>query len=134
MVFVLIKASLLGGKPSFSFNNHQQGGMGRTSTEVNHLSRILFEISLAELRVKSKKMSPTDPVEVEEEAKAEVEAGLRSEKEEQNLGMASPNDISDTHLLPCSFSILDDLPDKMGDLGVPTISCLIGTQKFDQAL
>jgi hypothetical protein len=22
----------------------------------------------------------------------------------------------------------------MGDLGVPTISCLIGTQKFDQAL
>jgi hypothetical protein len=34
----------------------------------------------------------------------------------------------------CSSTILDGLPDKMGDLGVPTISCLIGTQKFDQAL
>jgi hypothetical protein len=34
----------------------------------------------------------------------------------------------------CSCTILDGLPDKMGDLGVPTISCLIGTQKFDQAL
>jgi hypothetical protein len=34
----------------------------------------------------------------------------------------------------CSAAILDGLPDKIGDLGVPTISCLIGTQKFDQAL
>jgi hypothetical protein len=34
----------------------------------------------------------------------------------------------------CSSTILDGLPDKMGDPGVPTISCLIGTQKFDQAL
>jgi hypothetical protein len=34
----------------------------------------------------------------------------------------------------CSSAILDGLADKMGDLGVPTISCLIGTQKFDQAL
>jgi hypothetical protein len=34
----------------------------------------------------------------------------------------------------CSAAILDGLPDKMGDPGVPTISCLIGTQKFDQAL
>jgi hypothetical protein len=34
----------------------------------------------------------------------------------------------------CSSAILDGLPDKMGDPGVPTISCLIGTQKFDQAL
>jgi hypothetical protein len=33
-----------------------------------------------------------------------------------------------------SAAILDGLPDKMGDPGVPTISCLIGTQKFDQAL
>jgi hypothetical protein len=31
-------------------------------------------------------------------------------------------------------AILDGLPDMMGDPGVPTISCLIGTQKFDQAL
>jgi hypothetical protein len=28
MVFVLINASLLGGKPSFLFDNRQQGGMG----------------------------------------------------------------------------------------------------------
>jgi hypothetical protein len=34
----------------------------------------------------------------------------------------------------CSSAILDGLPNKMGDPGVPTISCLIGTQKFDQAL
>jgi hypothetical protein len=34
----------------------------------------------------------------------------------------------------CSAAILDGLPDKMGDLGVPTISCLIGTHKFGQAL
>jgi hypothetical protein len=31
---------------------------------------------------------------------AEVEAELRPEKEEESLGMASPKDISDTHLLP----------------------------------
>jgi ATP-dependent exoDNAse (exonuclease V) beta subunit len=34
----------------------------------------------------------------------------------------------------CSAAILDSLPDKMSDPGVSTISCLIGTQKFDQAL
>jgi hypothetical protein len=101
---------------------------------VNLHSRILFGISLAEPKVKSKKMCPTDPVEEEEKAEAEVEAELTCEKEEENLGKASPNDISDTHLLPCSAAILDDVPDKMGDLGVPTISCLIGTEKFDQAL
>jgi hypothetical protein len=106
----------------------------RTSVEVNLLSRILFRISLAEPKVKSKKMSPTDPIEEEEKAEAEVEAELRSEKEEENLEKTSPKDISDTHLLPCSATILDDLPDKMGDLGVPTISCLIGTPKFDHAL
>jgi hypothetical protein len=33
-----------------------------------------------------------------------------------------------------SAAILDGLSDKMGDPGVPTISCLINTQKFDQAL
>jgi hypothetical protein len=27
----------------------------------------------------------------------------------------------------CSAAILDGLTNKMGDLGVPTISCLIGT-------
>jgi hypothetical protein len=101
---------------------------------VNLLSRILLRISLAEPKVKSKEMSPTDPVEEEEKAEAEAEAKLRSEKEEENLGKASPRDISDTHLLPYNAAILDDLLDKMDDLGVQTISCLIGTQKFDQAL
>jgi hypothetical protein len=107
---------------------------GRTSTEVNLLSRILLRINLAEPKVKSNKMSPSDPVEEEEKTEAEVEPELRSKKEEENLGKGSPKDISDTHLLPCNATILDDLPDKMGDPGVPTISCLIGTQKFDQAL
>jgi hypothetical protein len=34
----------------------------------------------------------------------------------------------------CSATILDDLPDKMGDHGVPNISCLIRTHKYDQPL
>jgi hypothetical protein len=109
-------------------------GWGRTSTEVNLLPRILLRISLAEPKVKSEKMSQTDPVEEEEKAEAGVETEPRSKKEEENLGKASAKDISDTHLLLYSAAILDDLPDKMDDLGVPTISCLIGTQKFDQAL
>jgi hypothetical protein len=106
----------------------------KTSTEVNFLSRILFRISLAEPKVKFKKMSPTGLVEKEEKAEAEIEEELRSEKEEENLGQAFPKDISDTHLVSCSHAILDGLPDKMGDPSVPTISCLIDTQKFDQAL
>jgi hypothetical protein len=107
---------------------------GRISTEVSLLSRILLRISLAKPKVKSKKMSPTDLVEEEEKAEAEVEAEPRSQKEVENLGKALPKDINNTHLLPYNAAIFDDLPDKMGDPGVPTISCLIGTQKFDQAL
>jgi hypothetical protein len=38
------------------------------------------------------------------------------------------------HAKGCSVAILDGLPNKMGDLGIPTISCLIGRQSFDQAL
>jgi hypothetical protein len=63
---------------------------GKTSTEVNLLSRILLRISLAKPKAKFKKMSPTDPVEEEEKAEAKVWAELRSEKEEENLGKASP--------------------------------------------
>jgi hypothetical protein len=108
---------------------------GRTSTEVNLLSRILCKISLTEPKAKSKKMSPTDLLEEEEKAVAEDEAEPRSEKEEENLGKASHKDISNTHLLLYNAAILDDLPDKMDDPGgVPTISYRIGTQKFDQAL
>jgi hypothetical protein len=59
---------------------------GRTSIEVNLLSRTFLRISLVEPKAKSKKMSPTDPVEEDEEAEAEVEEELRSEKEEQTLG------------------------------------------------
>jgi hypothetical protein len=154
--------------------------------------------TMVEPKANSKKMGPTDPIEEEEKAEAKVEAEPRPEKEEENLGKASPKDISDTHLLPfpyrakkpvedekfspfvevirrmcvhilmldgmhvptyarylkdilnqkrpipktnklmfakiCSAAILDGLLDKMGDPGVPTISCLIGAQKFDQAL
>jgi hypothetical protein len=154
--------------------------------------------TIAQPKEKSKKMSPTDLDEEEEKAEDKVEAEPRPEKEEENLGKASPKDISDTHLLPfphqakkpmedeklirfmevvqrmyihipmldamqvptyarylkdilsqkrpipktdrlmfverCSATILDGLPDKMSDPGVPTISCLVGTQKFDQAL
>ncbi len=73
---------------------------GGTSIEVNILLRILPRISLAKPKVKSKKMSPTDPVEEEEKVEADVEAKSRSEKEEENLGKDSPKDFSDTHLLP----------------------------------
>jgi hypothetical protein len=79
-------------------------------------------------KAKSKKMSPTNPV--EEEEKAEVKTEPRSKKEDENLGTASPKDISDIHLLPYNVAILDDLSDKMDDPGVPTISCLIGTRSF----
>jgi hypothetical protein len=54
---------------------------------------------MAEPKAKFKKMSPTDPVEEVEKAEAEVEPELRPKKEEENLGKASPKDISDTHLL-----------------------------------
>jgi hypothetical protein len=63
---------------------------GKTSTQVNLLLRILYEISLAEPKEKSKKMSPIDPVEEEEKAKAEVEAEPMSEKEEENLERLHP--------------------------------------------
>jgi hypothetical protein len=79
-------------------------------------------------------MSLADLVEEEEKVEAKVEAEPRSEKEEENLGKALPKDISDTHLLLYNVAILDDLLDKMSDPDVPTMSCLIGTQKFDQAL
>jgi hypothetical protein len=55
---------------------------------------------MAELKVKSKKMSLTDLVKEQEKAEPEVEAEPRPEKEEENIGKASPKDISDTHLLP----------------------------------
>jgi hypothetical protein len=153
---------------------------------------------MAKPKEKSKKMSPTNPVEEEEKAEADIEVEPRPEKEEENLSKASPKDISVTHLLPflhqakkpmevekfnrfmeeiqrmyvhipmldamqvltyarylkdilnqkrpipktnmlvlaerCCAAILDGLSDKMGDTGVPSTSCLIGTQKFDQAL
>jgi hypothetical protein len=72
---------------------------GRASTQVNLLLRILFEISLVEPKAKSKKIGPTDPVEEEEKVEAKVEAELSSQKEEENIGKASPKDINDTHLL-----------------------------------
>jgi hypothetical protein len=56
--------------------------------------------TMAEPKVKPKKTNPTDLVEEEEKAEAKVEAESRPEKKEENLGNASPKDISDTHLLP----------------------------------
>jgi hypothetical protein len=56
--------------------------------------------TMAEPKAKSKKMSPTNPIEEEEKAEAEVEAEPRPKTEEENLGKASPMDISDTYLLP----------------------------------
>jgi hypothetical protein len=47
---------------------------GKTSTEVNLLSRILLRISLAEPKMKSKKMSPSDLVEEKEKTEAKVVA------------------------------------------------------------
>jgi hypothetical protein len=49
---------------------------GRTSIEVNLLSRILFGISLVQPKAKSKRISLTDQVEEEDKAEAEVEAEL----------------------------------------------------------
>jgi hypothetical protein len=121
MVFVIIMASLLGDKPSFPFDNCQQGGMGQNfNTSEPSLKDIVWD-QLGWTQSEIKKVSPTDLVEEEEKAEAEVEAEPRSEKEEENLGKASPKDISDIHLLPCSATILVDLPNKMGDPGVPTI-------------
>jgi hypothetical protein len=97
---------------------------GRTSTEVNLLSGILLRISLVEPKAKYKNMIPTDPVEEEEKAEAKVEVEPRSEKEEENLGKASPKDISDIHLPPYSAAILDVLLDKMDDPGVCHTSVL----------
>jgi hypothetical protein len=54
--------------------------------------------TMVERKTKLKKIGSTTLVEEEEKAEAEVQAEPRSE--EENLGKASPNDISDTHLLP----------------------------------
>jgi hypothetical protein len=43
---------------------------------------------MAEPKAKSKKMSPTDPIEEEEKAEAKVEAEPMPKKEEENLDMA----------------------------------------------
>jgi hypothetical protein len=58
---------------------------GKTSTKMSLLSRILLRTSLAKPKAKSKKMSPSHPVEEEEKAKAEVAIELRSEKLEKKL-------------------------------------------------
>jgi hypothetical protein len=49
---------------------------GRTSIEVNLLSRILFGISLVQPKAKSKRISLTNQVKEEDKAEAEVEAEL----------------------------------------------------------
>jgi hypothetical protein len=94
---------------------------GNTLTEVNLFSRILLRINLAEPKVKSKKMSPTDLVEEEEKAEAKVEAELRSEKEEENLGKASPKDISDTYYRTVLLSLMIFLIRRMTQMFQPSL-------------
>jgi hypothetical protein len=52
---------------------------------------------MVEPKAQSKKMTPIDLIEEEEKAEAEVEEEPMPKKEEENLGKASPKDISDTH-------------------------------------
>jgi hypothetical protein len=68
--------------------------------------------TMAEPKVKSKKMSPTDLVKEEEKAEVEVEAEPRPRREEENLGKASPKDISDTHLLPLPHQAKNPMEDE----------------------
>jgi hypothetical protein len=56
---------------------------------------------MAEPKVKSKKMGPTDPVEEEEKAETEVEAEPRPKKEEKTLVMLHPR-TSVIHTCYCS--------------------------------
>jgi hypothetical protein len=42
MVFVLIKASMLGGKPSFPLDNRQQGGMGQNFNRSEPFLKDIF--------------------------------------------------------------------------------------------
>jgi hypothetical protein len=84
---------------------HPNGGdfPGQLAVPIKENVKVVITRSgktMAEPKAKSKKMSPTDPVEEEEKAEADVEAEPRPKKEEENLGKDSPKDISDTHLLP----------------------------------
>jgi hypothetical protein len=76
---------------------------------------------MAKPKANSKKMSPTDPVEEEEKAEAEVEVGPRPRREEENLGKASPKDISDTHLLPFPHQAKKHVEDEKFSLYVDVI-------------
>jgi hypothetical protein len=76
--------------------------LGQPAIPIKKNTKVVITRSkktMAEPKVKSKKMGPTDPVKEEEKAEAEVEVEPRPEKEEENLDKASPKDLSDTHLL-----------------------------------
>jgi hypothetical protein len=134
MVFILIKSSQLGSKPSILFDNRQQGGMGQNfnKSEPSLKDIVQDQLGWTESEIQEDELNWSSRRGRESwgrgRGRTEVQKG------EENLGKVLPKDISDAHLLPCSATILDDLPNKMGDTGVPTISYLIGTQKFDQAL
>jgi hypothetical protein len=59
---------------------------GRTSTEVNLLSRIFLRISLAEPKVKCKKMSPTDPVEEKRKPRPRLRQNRGLKRKKKTLG------------------------------------------------
>jgi hypothetical protein len=83
---------------------HPNGGdfRGQLAVPIKENVKVMITRSgktMAEPKAKSKKMSLTDPVKEEEKTETEVETEPRSGREEENLGKASPKDISDTHLL-----------------------------------
>jgi hypothetical protein len=105
---------------------HPKGGdfLGQPVVPVKENVKVVITRSgktMAKPKANSKKMSPTDPVEEEEKAEAEVEAGPRPRREEENLGKASPKDISDTHLLPFPHQAKKHVEDEKFSLYVDVI-------------
>jgi hypothetical protein len=73
---------------------HPNGGdfPGQPAVPVKENVKVVItrsEKTMDEPKTKSKKMSPTDPVEEEEKVEALVETEPRPKKEEENLGKAS---------------------------------------------
>jgi hypothetical protein len=96
---------------------HPNGGgfPGQPAAPVRENVKVVITRSgktMAEPKTRLKKTGSTAPVEEEEKVEAEVEAEPMSEEEEENLGKASPKDISDTHLLPFSRQMKKPVEDE----------------------
>jgi hypothetical protein len=70
--------------------NGNKVAWGRTSTQVNLLSRILFGISLAGPKEKSRKMIPTDLVEEEERAWPRLRQNRGLKRKKKTLARLCP--------------------------------------------